>query len=80
MLFFICLGTETLSRGNFRCYRKIRISKKFMHKLVISRSVEKFLSQSAKRFRLGTLLCVRRFLVSDGFMDDRDGRDGRRRE
>ena len=36
-------------------------------------SVEKFLSHSAEKFRRGTLLCFRKFLVPKNFRDKRGG-------
>ena len=48
------------------CFRKFLVAKKFMDKRegeVSNFSVENFLSQSAEKFRRGTLLCC----VSENF-------------
>ena len=42
----------------------------------ITISVEKFLSQSAEKFRRGTLLCFRKFLVPKNVSDKREGGGG----
>ena len=49
---FLCHSTEIFRRGTLRFFRKILVSKNFIHKRGMSRfSVEHFLSHSAEEFR-----------------------------
>ena len=62
---------KKLRKGTFLCFRKILVSKYFMHKkgrgiTVLCRF---FLSHSTETFRRGTLLCFRKFRASKDFMD-----------
>ena len=73
---FLSLRTETKSfvKEPF-CFQKISgIEKKLWIRGGISRfSVEIFVSHSAKKFRKGILLFLRKFLVSKSFMDEKGG-------
>ena len=65
---FLSHSTEKFRWGTLRCFRKFRVSQKFVHKKGISiNSVEKFLSHSADKIRRRTLLCFERILVSKIF-------------
>ena len=62
-------SAEKFRGGTIHCVRKIRLSKKFMHKEEISLiSVETPLSHSLEKFRRGTLLCFKKTLASKVFM------------
>ena len=51
-------STESFRRGTSLCFRKIRVSKKFMTKRGLSHfSTENLVSHSTEEFRRGTLLC-----------------------
>ena len=72
-------GVETFRRRTILCFKKFRVSQKFMHENRISQfPVEKFLSQSTRKLRRGTLLCFRKTLMSENFMDEKVclGREG----
>ena len=71
---FFCLSTEKLLEepskisDSFKC----QVLKKLMQKNGISRhSVENFLSQSAEKFRWGTLRYIRKVRLSKNFMPKR---------
>ena len=67
-------STEKFSWGTFRCIRKFRVWKNFMHQRGgrVSRfSVENFLSHKADKNRRRTLLCFERILVSKIFKQRR---------
>ena len=71
--FFVSQCRKILWR-TIQCFRKLRLSKNFMHKKGISLfSVENFLSHSAEKIRKGTLLCFKKILVSKIFMHRRGG-------
>ena len=64
---------ELFHTGTLKCFRKFRLSKKFMHRKRISRnSVDYFLSQNAENLHTGTLQCFRKFGVSKKFMHKRE--------
>ena len=59
---------------SFRCFRKILVSKSFMHKReegVLRYFVEKFYCHSTEKFREGSRLCYRKLLVSKNVIDKR---------
>ena len=59
-------STEKIRRETLLCFRKVLVTKNFMHKRrVVSRfSVEYFLLHSSEKHRMGTLLCFTTFRVS----------------
>ena len=69
-----CLTETKISLGNTSVYQKISAIEKFYASERergggVSRfSVENFLSHSTEKFRWGTLLCSRKFCVSQKFM------------
>ena len=71
---FFCLSTEKFLEEppNISDSFKCQVSKKLMQKNGISRhSVENFLSQSAEKFRWGTLRYIRKVQLSKNFMPKR---------
>ena len=74
-LTIFCLTVpKRITRGTLRCFRRIQVSKIFMHtrsRGLLRFSVEKLLSHSTETFRRGTFLCFRKFRVSKNSMDRR---------
>ena len=69
-----CLTVPNHFIGEPFCFRKFRVSKKFMHKRGISPfSKENLLSHSTEKLCRGTVLCFRKILVSEKIMDKREG-------
>ena len=71
---FMSQTAEKICRGTLRCFRKLRVSKNFVHKRGISRfSVESFLFESTKKVRRGTVLRFRKIGVSKSFRHKGEG-------
>ena len=71
-------SAENFRRETLLCFRKLRVSKIFIPKLVISRfSIEILLSQSTEELRRGTLLFLTSFLVLKNFWIRGAGDGGR---
>ena len=76
---FFCLSTEIFRRGTFKCvtnfgYRNFfGIRKGGMEAGSITIFCQNFLSHIDEKFRRGTLLCFREFLVSKNVRDKRRG-------
>ena len=69
---FLSHSIEKFRWGTLRCFRKFRVSQKFMHQKGISlNSVENFLFHSADKIRRRTFLCFERILVSKIFKQRR---------
>ena len=73
---FFCLTVPKNYIETIRCKRKLRVSKKILHRGISRFSIEKFLSQGTEKLRGRTLLCFKKFLESKNFMHERGEHQG----
>ena len=74
---FLSHSAKKFRGGTLQCFRKIQLSKNFMHRKRISLFfVESFLSHSAEKIRRWTLPYFKKITVSKIFMHKREGHHG----
>ena len=70
-------STKSFRWGTVRCFKKIGVSQKFVHKRGVSlKSVEKFSSHTADKIRRRKLLCFERILESKIFKQKKGNLQG----